>query len=147
MNFSFREVSGEFDNHIEKSIRGYNNLIDDVINISPYFIESDTNVVDIGSSTGKMIKAICEITRPMFSNVQFNAVEIEKEFNQYYTELVDNLHYHNKPIQEVSFENCSLVYSIFTLQFLPRKTQREVVENIYKWLNWGGRLSFLKNAI
>ena len=47
-----------FDKHIEKSIRGYSNLMNDVISFSRYFIENDINVIDIGCSTGKMTNLI-----------------------------------------------------------------------------------------
>ena len=53
-DFTFAHREEGFDEHIEKSIRGYSQLMDDVISLSRYFVENETNVVDIGCSTGKM---------------------------------------------------------------------------------------------
>ena len=57
-DFTFAHREEGFDEHIEKSIRGYSQLMDDVISLSRYFVENETNVVDIGCSTGKMTKAL-----------------------------------------------------------------------------------------
>ena len=56
--FTFAQREEGFDNHISQSIRGYNDLIGDVINLSQYFVENDTYVYDIGCSTGKMLKSM-----------------------------------------------------------------------------------------
>ena len=53
--FSFSAVAKNFDNHINRSIRGYNDLWNDVISMSKYFVENKTNVVDIGCSTGSLL--------------------------------------------------------------------------------------------
>ena len=57
-DFTFAHREEGFDNHIEKSIRGYNHLHDDVINLSRYYVEDWTSIVDIGCSTGKTIEAM-----------------------------------------------------------------------------------------
>ena len=47
MKFTFAQSKEGFDKHIDKSIRGYGDLWHDVVQIGKYFIEDDTNVVDI----------------------------------------------------------------------------------------------------
>mgnify|MGYP001194904524 CR=1 FL=1 len=54
-DFTFAHSQEGFDEHIDWSIRGYSDLLDDVINLSPYFVENNTKVVDIGCSTGKRL--------------------------------------------------------------------------------------------
>ena len=56
--FTFATREEGFDNHIDTSIRGYNDLWQDVVDISQYFVENGTSVVDIGCSTGKMLKSM-----------------------------------------------------------------------------------------
>ena len=41
-DFTFAHREEGFDNHIDKSIRGYSQLIDDVIALSRYYVEDDT---------------------------------------------------------------------------------------------------------
>ena len=50
MKFTFAQSKEGFDKHIDKSIRGYGDLWHDVVQIIKYFIEDDTNVVDIRST-------------------------------------------------------------------------------------------------
>ena len=45
-------------------------------------------------------------------------------------------------VRHYSFDNCSLVTSIFTLQFMPKRHRQEVIQNIYNGLNDGGAFLF-----
>ena len=47
-----------FDDYIEHSIRGYTNLLDDIVSLSRNFVEDETNVIDIGCSTGKLTEEL-----------------------------------------------------------------------------------------
>mgnify|MGYP001191263649 FL=1 len=39
-------MSDNFDDHINKSIRNYDQLRDDIVSLSNYFVTSDTKVVE-----------------------------------------------------------------------------------------------------
>jgi hypothetical protein len=56
--FSFANYADDFDRHIERSIRGYRNLIEDCVELSQYFVEDDTVVCDIGCATGRTLATI-----------------------------------------------------------------------------------------
>ena len=45
-------------------------------------------------------------------------------------------------IRNYEFENCSLITSLFTLQFMPYSCREEVINNIYDGLNEGGAFIF-----
>ena len=53
---------------------------------------------------------------------------------------------YNVDYQE-SFENCSLVTSIFTLQFMPPRHRQEVLSKIYDGLNTGGAFIFAEKTV
>ena len=53
--FTFATSEEGFDNHIDKSVRGYSHLWGDILSLSKYFVEDYTQVVDIGCSTGKLL--------------------------------------------------------------------------------------------
>ena len=55
---SLDPVKEWFDEHINKSIRGYQDLWDDILKFSKYFVEDGTTVIDIGCSTGRLLKAM-----------------------------------------------------------------------------------------
>ena len=60
VKFTFATEKEGFDNHIEKSIRGYRDLWTDILKLSEYFVEDGTVVIDIGCSTGRLLKAMRE---------------------------------------------------------------------------------------
>ena len=118
--FTFAQREEGFDNHIEHSIRGYTNLWNDVLKYSEYFVEDYTNVVDIGCSTGKLLKAM--IAQNTFApHANYVGIEVEEDFFKSYDEdeeQFSHLRYHRGDVRDFRFLNCSLVTSIFTLQFI-----------------------------
>ena len=50
-------------------------------------------------------------------------------------------------IRNYKFENCSLVTSIFTLQFMPPRHRQEVLHKIYEGLNTGGAFVFAEKTV
>lgn len=143
MKFTFAQAEEGFDNHINASIRGYSDLVDDVIAYSDYFVEEGTHVVDIGCSTGAMLRRMSE--RHTFSkNIYYIGIDIESDFQDQWTEQYanPNISYHLQDVREFDFKNCSLVTSIFTLQFMNREDRQSVVKAIYNGLNFGGAFIF-----
>ena len=82
-DFTFAHREEGFDEHIEKSIRGYSQLMDDVVSLSRHFVEKGTSVVDIGCSTGKMTKALIDYNLDHIeSGVEFIGIEIADGFQK-----------------------------------------------------------------
>ena len=143
--FTFATSEEGFDNHIDKSIRGYSHLWSDILTLSKYFVEDYTQVVDIGCSTGKLLKGMIEQNNPHIPNAQYTGIEIEEYFYGDYTfdeDKIENLSYYKGDVRDYNFQNCSLVTSIFTLQFMSPKDRQEVINKIYGGLNTGGAFIF-----
>jgi tRNA (cmo5U34)-methyltransferase len=144
-DFTFAHRSEGFDSHIDMSIRGYSALLDDVVALSRYFVEGSTNVVDIGCSTGKLTQRIHDHNK-LVSDVQYVGVEIAEGFSADLEDrkksLPDASFLHPMDIRDYSFENCSLVTSLFTLQFMPYSCRKEILQRIYDGLNTGGAFIF-----
>jgi len=151
MEFTFAHREEGFDSHIENSIRGYNDLLNDVVNFSRSFVEDETNIVDVGSSTGKTVKRLIEFNNDQAPAAYWNGIELEtgfqnevekrrREIRKLYPEALVN--FELKDIRDYIFTNCSLVTSIFTLQFMSMKDRQDVVNSIYKGLNDGGAFIF-----
>ena len=150
-DFTFAHRQEGFDEHIDWSIRGYRNLLDDVINLSRYFVENDTKVVDIGCSTGKLTARMMEYNNDICPDANYVGVEIaegffrnienrKKELNKKYPNT--NVDFVLDDIRNYKFENCSLITSLFTLQFMPYSSRSQVIQNIYDGLNEGGAFIF-----
>ena len=155
-DFTFAHRDEGFDNHIEKSIRGYNNLHDDVVNLSRYYVEDFTNVVDIGSSTGKTIEAMATQNEKIAKSATYVGVEVatgfkadmEKRFKVLQERLPETFFkFECEDIRSYHFYNCSLVTSLFTLQFMPPKDRKQVISNIYDGLNEGGAFIFAEKTV
>lgn len=158
-DFTFAHREEGFDNHIEKSIRGYNNLIDDVIGLSRYFIESDTDVLDIGCSTAKMLCRIADHNNDIL-RVNYKGIELSESFNPEIEKNIDRflalrgssdttIQVHNEDVRYYDFHknSCSLITSIFTLQFMPRHDRARTLQNIFNSLKTGGAYIFAEKLL
>ena len=156
-DFTFAHREEGFDEHINNSIRGYSDLLQDVISLSRYFIENDTIVLDIGCSTGKLTEAMLNHNSDHCSNAKWVGVEIadgfKKDLDERQKKLV-NVCGHNvefkHPVDIIKYRDwagTSLVTSIFTLQFMSKKDRMDVLRNIYTGLNEGGAFIFAEKTI
>lgn len=147
--FTFATREEGFDTHIDTSIRGYGDLWQDVVDISQYFVENHTNVVDIGCSTGKMLKSM--ITQNAFApDAMYTGLEIEPAFwNTYEQDEKDfaNLMYHKGDANQYYFSECSYITSIFTLQFMPYHDRIDLIKRVYAGLNPGGAFVFAEKTM
>jgi len=143
--FTFATSKEGFDNHLDKSIRGYGNLWNDVLSLSKYFVEDFTEVVDLGCSTGKLLKAMIKQNEKYIPQARYTGIEIEEDFFKDYEKDMEEygqLNYFKGDVREYDFSNCSLVTSIFTLQFMKPKDREETIKKIYNGLNTGGAFIF-----
>ena len=152
-DFTFAHREEGFDEHIEKSIRGYSNLIEDVVSLSRYFVEDETNVIDIGCSTGKMTKALIDYNLDHSKNASYIGLEIADGFDDDLKKRKKELEYYEYvdfaklDARTYEYENCSLITSIFTLQFMPKYDRKDLLQNIYDGLNCGGAYIFAEKTI
>lgn len=154
-DFTFAHSPEGFDNHIDNSIRGYSNLLDDVVSFSRYFVEDHTKVVDVGCSTGKLTKRIIS-NNPNREYAQYTGVELAGSFyddlSDRYTEIRKDypwaiLEWVKGDIINYEFKNCSLITSLFTLQFMPKTIRQSMIHKIYNGLNEGGAFIFAEKLI
>ena len=143
--FTFAQAEEGFDSHIDQSVRGYSNLWNDILKFSEYFVEDCCSVVDIGCSTGKLLKAMKTQNDKFASEVVYKGIEIEEDF---FDDLKNekNLKFYKQDVR--SFEwvtgainNC-LTTSIFSLQFMPKRNRQIIVERVYESLVKGGAFIF-----
>ena len=147
-DFTFAHREEGFDEHINWSIRGYSDLLEDVISFSRYFVENGTNVVDIGCSTGKVTKAVMEYNEDHAPDAYYVGVEIAEGFfkdlekRKIALDKKGLVEFIFDDVRNYQFYNCSLVTSIFTLQFMSKKDRARVIKDIYDGLNYGGGFIF-----
>jgi tRNA (cmo5U34)-methyltransferase len=138
--FSFATFAPEFDRHITTSIRGYTDLKTDCVGFSPYFIQRDTTVLDVGCSTGSLLRRIRRHNQKKYPSVHYVGIDVEPKFQRHWSKApAENLQFRLCDVQRFDgLKNLSVVYSLFTLQFLPERDRLGVVQRIFDGLVEGG---------
>jgi tRNA (cmo5U34)-methyltransferase len=144
--FLFRDYA-EFDEHFEKSIRGYSDLRNDIVSISKCFIDHSSVVLDIGCSQGTMLKRIKDANTQVH-NAKYIGLDIEPSFKKHWVEE-RNLTYQVCAVRYYSGLNpnkhsyiLSLVVSLFTMRLIPEEDKLYIFKNIYNKLGVDGAFIF-----
>jgi len=148
--FSFTGVADHFDDHINKSIRGYAELRDDIVGISRYFVENQTMVVDIGCSQGSLIRRIRN-SNDHAPDANYVGIDVNPSFQQHWKDE-QNLKFLIEDVRTWDgLKNLSFAISLFTFQFIPERDRLRLMQKIYENLVDGGAFVcsekiFSKNA-
>ena len=125
--FNFNTIK-DFDEHIKASIPNYDVLTKMISSMSDYFITDDSIIYDLGCSTGKL-----------FSLIKSNCKKVGYDnSNLLPTNSQDGTFKNADLTKDFYVDNASIIYSIFTMQFLPVKSHEEYCQRIYNGLNKGG---------
>lgn len=132
-------VTKIFDGYVRKHVPMYDEMHRLISDLSVWLVEDNTNVYDIGTSTGEVINNLLESNGN--KDVDYIGLDISEEMYLKATErfrLYPNVSIYDEDIENVEIENASLVTSVLTLQFIPIRKRQEIIDNIYNGLNVGG---------
>ena len=144
-NFVFDQaVADVFQDMVERSIPGYQTIINHTGELAHRFVKANTNCYDLGCSLGASTLAIRERTesrgvtiyavdnsKPMLEKCSSN---LTAQISTTQTQMV------NADICDIDISNASLVVMNFTLQFVPLEQRAALISKIYQGLNLGGCL-------
>jgi tRNA (cmo5U34)-methyltransferase len=126
--FSFDTIDN-FDEHIAQSIPNYHTLTEAICDLSTYFMTEDTQVIDLGCSTGKLLEQLPHRGKKIGIDIADNLLP----------ESHDGTFYIRKDLRAFeSFAKSSLILSVFTLQFMPYEDRPNILSTIYESLVEGG---------
>lgn len=133
-----------FPDMIQRSVPGYQTIINLCGELAARFVQPNSNCYDLGCSLGASSLAIRQqINQP---GVTILAVDNSPAMLERCQSLLDNNH-SNSPVKliegdicDIEITNASLVVMNFTLQFIPLDKRRALLEKIYAGLNPGGCL-------
>ncbi|GAA0211528.1 carboxy-S-adenosyl-L-methionine synthase CmoA [Kangiella japonica] len=144
-SFSFdHKVVEVFPDMIKRSVPGYTAIIDGIGQIAKKYVLPNTNIYDLGCSLGAATLAIrqsvndssCKVIAVDNSSAMIERCRlIQSGYN--FDMPVDVM---EADINDLTFENASLVVLNFTLQFLPRGQRLQLLQKIYQGLNNNGVL-------
>jgi tRNA (cmo5U34)-methyltransferase len=143
--FRFDErVAAVFPDMIQRSVPGYDQIIDGIQQFAGRFVAKNTKCYDLGCSLGAASLAMslgieqdgCEIIAIDNSAAMVNRAKLFVEAYHHKTPisvLQDD-------IQNQPFENASMVVLNFTLQFIEVAQRQPIIDAIFQGLNHGGVL-------
>lgn len=144
-NFSGKVVPN-FVSHINKSVPLYSSGHEIILQLSDYFLKNNSVCYDLGSSTAELL-----IKLSKFSNkkVKYIGIDSEKDMVRFSKKLINknkikNIQILHKNLNKVNFKKSDLIISYYTIQFIPPKFRQQLINKIYKSLNWGGAFIFFE---
>lgn len=134
------EVAKNFDIHVRKSVQMYEEFHELISKMSKFFIENDTNVLDIGTSTGELLKKLfCPNRKCKYIGIDNKAAMVNKAIEK----LGDEFFIENVDIKDYQISNCSVITMVLVLQFLKISDRQDVINKVYSALNEGGAFFFV----
>jgi len=121
MKFDFASIK-DFDKHISLSIPNYDGLVDVTTSIFKEYMPPHGVCVDVGCSTGKLLKSFQNITEGEYIGVDQVRMCDGYPFTFYEADCLTFLTANTKSID--------VVISVFTLQFLGNIKRKKVVDEL-----------------
>jgi tRNA (cmo5U34)-methyltransferase len=137
-------VADVFSDMIQRSVPGYANIITTIGELAKRFVQSNSNVFDLGCSLGAatlaMRRSISSENVTMFAVDNSTAMieRCQRNVDAYRSAIPVKVL--QKDIRDVEIENASMVVINFTLQFLPPEQRNDLLKKVYQGLNKGGLL-------
>ena len=140
------EVARCFDNMLERSIPGYEDMRSLVFAIGRHFAEMGKTIIDIGCSNGNAALPFVKTFKNNFilcdvSESFLNLCELG--FKEYKNVKVMKHDLRNG----VPDDEYSLVLSILTVQFTPIEYRHKIIQSVYDHLEPGGAFIFVEKLL
>jgi tRNA (cmo5U34)-methyltransferase len=133
------EVAQCFDEHVRQSVFMYDEFHKSIIKMSNWFIEDNTNILDVGTSTGELLMRL-----PYNPTCRYIGIDTEEGMiNKAQEKLEDKYELQVGDILNYNIVNCSLITMVLVLQFIKNKDKELALQNIYNSLNEGGAFIFV----
>jgi tRNA (cmo5U34)-methyltransferase len=148
-DFSFAEHAHDFDRHIRDSIPGRTELYDMCVRLSQRLVQNDTTVIDIGCSTGTLLRAIRDANQDRRRSVSYLGIDVERGFSEHWrTRRARNVRFQICDARSFDgYENLSLACSLFTLQFIPERDRLSLLRRVCDGLIEGGALIIAEKVL
>lgn len=131
------DVASVFDQHVAKSVPFYSVGHDLIVELSSFFLSGEgAKVLDVGSSTGLLAKRIADV----YPNADVTGIDLVDnmvlEANK--NHKAANLTFRKQNFLEEDGELFDSIIMYYTLQFNSPAIRQELVDKVYRCLNWGG---------
>ncbi len=148
-SWSFKgKVFKNFDKHINKSVPLYNECRELYLYLTDYFLLDKSRIIDLGCSTGTFLKEIYRRHRNNNKKLSFEGYDTVKEMINFskIKNKKNKVKFFIKDINKVNFLNSCIVSSFYTIQFVPTSKRQNLINKIFKGLNWGGAFFMIEKV-
>ncbi len=135
------EVAKNFDDHVNKSVPFYEEGHQLVCTIADFFLKDNSNVYEIGCSTGTLLKKLHIDNASIGKRVNLIGIDMERDMISEARKKCfefDNISLICDDVMNVDFKDSDLIIAYYTMQFISPKVRQLVFNKIYEALNWGG---------
>jgi tRNA (cmo5U34)-methyltransferase len=141
-----KKVSKNFEKHVSKSVPFYNEGHDIVCELSDFFLNKNSNCYDLGCSTGTLLK---KLSKKSFEkkNIKFFGIDLEAPMAKKAKEKkIKNCTIYVDDLLKHRIKKSDLIIAYYTIQFINPRSRQQLINKIYKSLNWGGAFLFFEKV-
>ena len=138
--WSFDGIGDAFADHVRRSVPLYDEAQDLICRISDYFVQNNSTVYDLGTSTGQLLAKLAT-RHEAKSGAIFIGIDHQEDMITHAGKAVDHLNNVKLEVADVNlweYQPCDLIVSCYTLQFIPPRIRQDLINTLYRSLNWGG---------
>lgn len=139
-SWSFKDISENFDQHVQRSVPLYKEGHALVCSLSDFFLPQGAVVTELGTASGTLAGKILERHRRR-EDLQFVGIDKEKSMIEHAQSVCGGdarARFQVEDIASCMLEKSSLIISYYTLQFVHPRWRQTVFDKIYQSLEWGG---------
>ncbi len=148
-NWSFSgKVFKNFDTHINKSIPLYKETQKIYLNLTDFFLQKNSKIIDLGCSTGSFLNLVYERHKKNKNNLKFLGFDEVNEMIRFCNKKYSKkkIKFKKNDINKVDMNDSCIISLFYTLQFISPAKRQILVNKIYKSLNWGGALFLIEKV-
>lgn len=152
-DFAFdASVAAVFDDMVSRSVPLYGETMKLSLNLARHFVQPESNVYDIGSSTGTLLLSLAEsINDPTVNMIGIdNSASMNEQARAKIAScgFEDQISFRQENIEDnLGLEDASVVFMNYTLQFIRPLQRESVVQQIYNGLKSNGVLILVEKVL
>ena len=138
--WSFSNISNQFDKHVALSVPLYHESRNLAVCFSDFLIKTDSLVIDLGCSTGTFLKLLAERHANKSDLLMIGVDSVESMISKSKKQSNDSrIQYICEDIVNYELQDSAqLISAFYTLQFIHPRHRQEIINRIYRSLDWGG---------
>lgn len=139
--WSFENVAGDFDAHVEKSVPLYNEGHELVCQLGDFFLHESSVVTELGTSTGVLARKFLDHNAGR-SGIRYVGIDREPSMLEAASRECEDerASFVEADLVEFPLETSSMIISYYTMQFVHPRSRQDLFSRIYEALEWGGAL-------